>query len=145
MLIASVAGACAREPSPSERRADTPHPVTLIGCIERGGKEGDVILRGRDVAGTTGTGVGEEAGGIPSTAAMRGGDEDRNARPGTPIEARASTLTPRLESADSASLAARVGQRALVSGDFEPADIGHPYDRVKVTSIETVSPSCSQP
>jgi len=138
------AAACARQPSPSEQRADAPHQVALIGCIERAGKEG-VVIRGRDVTGTVGTGRGREAGGVPSTETMIGGDGVRNERPGTPLEMRASELTPRLETEDGSDLGAHVGQRVLVRGEFEPAGQGHAYDRVKVASIEPVSSGCSQP
>jgi len=76
---------------------------------------------------------------------MHGGDEDRVARPGTTIESRASMLTPRLESANAGDLQARIGQRALVRGDFEPAGLQRSYDTVKVASIETIAPTCTQP
>jgi hypothetical protein len=145
IAIGCVAAGCARQPSPSEQHAATRHQVMLIGCIERGGKEGGVVLRGRDVAGSTGTGVGQEPGGLPSTETMPGGDEDRNARPGTTMEGRASTLTPRLESSNPADLESRIGQRALVRGEFEPAGLQHADDSVKVASIEMVASSCSQP
>src|SRR5689334_1824456 len=132
LFACCLAAACARQSSPTEQRANTPRVVTLIGCIERGGKDGSIVLRGRDVAGTTGTGVGQEAGGLPTTETLHGGDEDRNARPGTTMEQRASTLTPRLETANRADLDARVGQRVLVRGEFKPAGMEHPDDTVKV-------------
>jgi hypothetical protein len=138
------AAACARQSSPSEQRANTPRIVTLIGCIERGGKDGGVVLRGRDVTGTTGTGVGQEAGGLPSTETMPAGDEDRNVRPATTMEARASTLTPRLESNDRTGLESRIGQRVLVRGEFEPAGMERPDDTLKVSSVETIGTSCNQ-
>jgi len=118
--------------------------VTLIGCIEPGGKDGAVVIRGRDVTGTTGTGIGRESGGRGVTTTMGGGDPERNARPATPSEERAATLTPQLESTDDAKLAGRVGQRVLVRGEFEPAGVGHAFDRVKVASIETVATLCTQ-
>ena len=143
VVLLGCATACARQSAPSQEQASAPRQVTIVGCLER--DEHGVILRGRDVSGALTTGIGRERGAVPSTQTLGGGDAARNARPATAFEARASMLTPRLESDDEADLMKRVGQRVLVRGEFEPAGIHRPDDTVKVQSIETVSSICGQP
>jgi hypothetical protein len=142
ILSASGAIACARQAAQSDQPVSIPRHVTLVGCVERsGGGEGGVIVRGRDVTGTSGTFTGAERG--PSMATTLGTREEER-RPARPLEDGVSLLTPRLESDNEADLSRRLGQRVLVRGDFQPADAHRAYDSVKVASIETVAPSCSQ-
>ncbi len=141
-LLVGLAAACARQSSPSERAANTPHQVSIVGCVER--NRSGIVIRGRDVSGTVQAALGRERGAVPTTQTMGGGDEERNARPHVTIEARASMLTPRLEAGNGIELERHIGERVLVQGEFEPAGLRHADDTVTVQSIETVSPSCHQ-
>jgi len=143
-IVLATTAACARQPSASLERAAEPHDVALVGCVERGVEAGELVVRGRDVAGTVGTGIGREQGGLRTTTTLGGGDEDRNARPGTPFEERASTLTPRLVAGAGVELASHIGQRVLVRGEFHPAGPSQSGDSVTVASIAEIAPACAQ-
>jgi hypothetical protein len=144
-VVAAGCAGCAHQSSPTIRTAAEPHAVQLVGCVEHGSERDELVLRGRDVTGTVATGEGAEQGGIPSTTTRIAGDAARNAQPMPTPEERANVLTPRLQSDNAADLAKRVGQRVLVSGSFTPADNDHPYDTLKVASIDPIAPRCVQP
>jgi hypothetical protein len=141
LLAAGGAVACARQTPQSDQPVRVPRQVTLVGCVERSAGGEGVIVRGRDVTGTSGTFAASEGGARPTTTL--GASEDERTGSARPHED-VSLLTPRLESANQTELSSRLGQRVLVRGEFQPADPHRTFDSVKVASIETVAPSCSQ-